>query len=215
MVAGMVAAGTESRRGEDGGAAPVRSFIAVDLDPAVLTAVVALQDVLREGGGDVRWVRPEGLHVTLRFLGGVEPEVLEGVHTAVREAVAARSTSSLRVRGVGGFPSLRRPRVLWVGLQDDGVLGELAEAVAAALTPLGFPPPEHPFRAHATIGRVNSMRGWQRFEEILRAHEDDDLGTSRLRAVVVYRSILQRGGSVYTPLWTIPLTENRGSHHDA
>src|SRR5262249_50328419 len=111
--------------------------------------------------------------------------------------------------GLGAFPSLRRPRVLWAGLNGPG-LPELAGRVDAALTPLGFPAEQRAFAAHVTLGRVNSLRGWPSLEAIFKAHVDDDFGGSDIDAVTVYRSTLQRGGAIYTPLWTIPLSGNKG-----
>jgi len=187
----------------------------VDLEPAVLERLSSLQSHLRQCGGDVRWVRPEGIHITLKFLGAVAPQRLDQVNTAVRAGIAGVPAATIGVQGIGGFPSLQRPRILWVGLRDDGTLAELARRIDVALAALGFVEEKRPFRPHATIGRVNSWRGWTAIEKRIDEHINDDFGDSALREVIVYRSTLQRGGAVYTPLWTIPLTENRGTNHDA
>jgi len=141
-------------------------------------------------------------------LGSVEPSHLEQVHHALEAAVGAYSALHVEVRGLGAFPSLRRPRVLWVGLQGSGLVA-LAARVDAALTPLGFAPEAHAFTPHITLGRVNSLRGWSRLEEVFKGHLDDDFGDSDVAVVTIYRSTLQRSGAVYTPLWTIPLAEHK------
>jgi 2'-5' RNA ligase len=186
----------------------VRSFVALDLHTQVLVALGDLQQELAAVKADVRWVRREGLHVTLKFLGSVETERLEQVHGTLGAAVASRPALQARVRGLGAFPSLRRPRVLWAGLSAPGLV-ELAACVDAVLTPLGFASEPRPFTPHVTLGRVNSRRGWPQLEEILKAHVDDDFGHSAIDAVTIYRSTLQPKGALYTPLWTIPLSGNK------
>ena len=192
----------------------IRSFVAIDLAAPVRAALAALQQQLARVKADVRWVRVEGMHVTLKFLGAVEAPRLEHVHAAL--AAALRDIPALRVRthGVGAFPSVRRPRVLWVGLEGQG-LPELAERVDAALAPLAFAPEQRAFTPHITLGRVNSLRGWPALEETFKGHLDDEFGESDIDAVTLYRSSLRAGGAVYTSLWTIPLDKHReGAPYD-
>ena len=191
----------------------IRSFVAVDLEPSVRHAVAELQSELARVNADVRWVRAEGLHVTLKFLGSVEAPHLERVHAALAAAVAEQPALHVQVRDLGAFPGWRQPRVVWVGLHGEGLV-ELAQRIDAALAPLGFAREQRPFTPHLTLGRVNSPRGWTRLEDVCKAHLDDDFGASDISAVTIYRSTLQRGGSVYTPLWTIPLCRHKGASHD-
>jgi RNA 2',3'-cyclic 3'-phosphodiesterase len=183
----------------------IRSFVAIDVAPPVLKALQELREELARVQADVRWVRPEGLHATLKFLGAVEPPRLEEVHTTLLAAVGAQVAVRVRAHGLGAFPTLRRPRVLWVGLEGER-LAELASRVDAALEPLGFEREKRGgFTPHITLGRVNSLRGWPRLEETFKAHLADDFGDSDIDGVTIYRSTLRRDGAVYTPLWTIPL----------
>ena len=191
----------------------IRSFIAVDLAASVRQAVAELQSELARIKADVRWVRAEGMHVTLKFLGSVEAPRLERVHEALAAAVADQPALHVQARDLGAFPGWRRPRVVWVGLHGEGLV-ELAQRIDVALAPLGFEREQRPFTPHLTLGRVNSPRGWARLEEVCKAHLDDDFGASDIGAVTIYRSTLQRGGAVYTPLWTIPLRQHKGASHD-
>lgn len=181
----------------------------MDLEAPVRLAVQTLLGEFRRIKADVRWVRAEGMHVTLKFLGWVDGPLLERVHAALATAVPAQPALQVHVRGIGAFPTLRRPRVLWVGLQGAGLV-ELAAHVDRVVTPLGFEPERRAFTPHITLGRVSSMRGWSHVEELFKAHLDDDFGASGVRAVTVYRSTLRPDGAVYTALWTIPLGENKG-----
>ncbi len=191
---------------EDG---KIRSFIAVDLSAPVRAALGHLLDQLRRLKCDIRWVRAEGMHVTLKFLGWVDAARLEQVHTALAAAIDKQPALPLRVRGLGAFPTLRRPRVLWVGLESDG-LAELAAQVEEAMSRLGFELEKRAFTPHTTLGRVNGMRGWSGVEEVFKAHLSDDFGECIVDAVTIYRSTLRPDGAVYTPLWTIPLSRNKG-----
>ena len=188
----------------------IRSFVALDLAAPVRQAAIDLQGVLRRINADVRWVRPEGLHVTLKFLGSVAPPRLQQVYETLATAVAGQPALRVRLRGLGAFPNWRRPRVVWVGLHGDGVV-ELARCIDAALVPLAFEREQRAFTPHLTLGRVNSLRGWARVEEVCKAHLDDDFGESDISVVTIYRSALQRGGAVYTALWTIPLGRHKGA----
>jgi 2'-5' RNA ligase len=183
----------------------IRSFVAVDLEAPVCAALQALQEELTRTGADVRWVRAGGLHVTLKFLGSVDAARLEQVHAALITAVAGATALRVRAHGIGAFPSLRRPRVLWAGV-DGPDLGEVAARVEDGLFPLGFEQEKRGFTPHVTLGRVNSLRGWPRLEAAFKAHLDDEFGTSLVDTVAIYRSTLRPDGAVYTALWTIPLS---------
>lgn len=185
-------------------AGTIRGFVAVDLDAPVLAAVQSLQRELARFSADVRWVRPEGMHVTLKFLGSVAGARLEPIRGALREIGKRRGAFPVAAHGIGAFPSLRRPRVVWVGLRGEE-LAILADDVEAALAGLGFAAERRGFTPHVTLGRVNSLRGWAAVEECLEAHRDDDFGTSVIRGLALYRSELRAGGSLYTPIWTIDL----------
>jgi len=188
----------------DRGGERIRSFVAVDLDPAVLDTLQRLQAELAASRADVRWVRPSGMHLTLKFLGPVAPAQLERVHAALGEALRDSPPLTVAAHGLGAFPTLRRPRVVWAGLAGDG-LGALAARVEAGLVPLGFAAEARGFTPHVTLGRVNSLRGWPELAAVIDRHRDDDFGRTAVRAVIVYRSTLHREGAQYAVLWSIPL----------
>jgi 2'-5' RNA ligase len=186
----------------------LRAFVAVSPGPEVHGRLLRLKTELAAAGAAVRWVRDDGLHNTLKFLGSLEERLLAAVREALTAAVAAFEPFAVRVAGLGVFPNPRRPRVVWVGLEG-AELTALAAAVERAVAPLGFPPESRPYRPHITLGRVTGARGWSGLEELLRAHGADDLGRCTIDEVIAYRSHLQRGGSVYTKLYSIPLSVRR------
>jgi 2'-5' RNA ligase len=181
----------------------VRTFFAVEVSPEIHATLVVLKRELAATGAAVRWVRDEGLHATVKFLGAVPATRLPDVQAALTAPVGAHPQMTASVRGLGVFPTPRRPRVVWAGLECPP-LAAVAAAVEAALQPLGFAPEARPFRAHITLGRVSSEKGWARLDDALRAHATTEFGACRLAELTGYRSDLRRGGSVYTKLWTIP-----------
>jgi 2'-5' RNA ligase len=141
-----------------------RLFVALEPPDPVRRRIAAAAADLRRAAGrgadEVRWVAPENVHLTLQFLGAVpEPRVGE-VRAAVEAAAAAAAGPiALEVRGAGGFPTARRPRVVWLGLAGDlPALQALVRDLGARLAPLGFPPEERAFSAHLTLGRAREGR---------------------------------------------------------
>jgi RNA 2',3'-cyclic 3'-phosphodiesterase len=196
----------------------VRCFVAVDVSPAVREALAARQAALARAAGraDVRWVDPERVHLTLRFLGETPEARLDGLIAALRTASAEHPVLHLAARGVGGFPTITRPRVVWVGVDGDVTeLVRLAGAVALALAPLGFPPETRPFSAHLTVGRVRSPRGLDRLVKALVAAGRPDLGAWTADEVVLYRSHLHPQGATYEALARLPLKKGMRSAGDS
>ena len=183
--------------------AQVRTFLAVEVSPPIHAALVALKRELAEAGAAVRWVRDDGLHATVKFLGGVPEETLPVLRQTLLDAVGSTPPLDTRVGGLGMFPSPKRPRVIWVGLECQP-LTACAAAVDAALAPLGFAAENRPYHAHVTLGRVKDLQGWTPLAAALDAHRADEFGSCAIGELVAFRSDLRRDGAVYTKLWTIP-----------
>lgn len=184
----------------------MRLFIAVDLAPAVLDETRRSVERLRRLAPEVKWANPEGLHVTLAFLGEVPDEQRDDIERVVREVASSHAPLTLRARGGGGFGTKRHPRVLWVGLDGEvDALGRIQAALAAALQPLGFEPESRPFKPHLTIARAREPRGDEALARCVEALAKADFGESRIGSVVLYRSQLSPKGAKYTPLLTAPL----------
>lgn len=147
--------------GRTGAVSTRRLFIAVPLSEASTDAVVALVDRVRgsdppTSGPRVRWVRMDGLHLTLRFLGPTPEERVAAVAEAVRASAATIHPFEVRIAGAGWFPPRGRPRVLWLGIPTgERELGELAAAVSDRLAAAGWPSEERPFRAHLSLARCD------------------------------------------------------------
>lgn len=183
-----------------------RTFIAVDLDAGVRAGIVRLQEELRSAGARLRWVRPDNLHFTLRFLGELPPAQVARAVVATREAVAAVAPFALTVGGLGAFPSFERPQVVWIGTTVGGeALTALARAVHEALRRARFPADDRPFRPHVTLGRARDDRQWGELVRALHRYRDVVVGDQRVRAVTVMESRLLPEGPVYTVREEVPL----------
>jgi len=173
----------------------MRAFIAIELDDRVRAALACVQDQAPASGRGVRWVNPDSLHLTLKFLGAVEDARVERVVSAMRAAVTGATTFELTARGLGCFPNLRSPRVLWAGLVDQPPLLALAERIERESRAIGFPAEDRPFRSHITLARI---AGRITVDRTQLAPDRPVFGTWRVSRVVLMESQLSPGGSRYS-----------------
>lgn len=190
----------------------LRLFIAVHLPPDLLAGIGDVQGQLRQemGALSLRWTRPEGSHLTLKFLGETAANRVEGIVAALQAAAATQPGFTLTVAGLGCFPTLRRPNVIWVGVQDpDRALQRLAAAVDGAMAGLGWQAERRPFNGHLTLARVKQGAGVEERSAIAahlaRFSPPDPLGLLPVRFLHLMHSDLQPGGSIYTELAKISL----------
>jgi len=180
----------------------IRAFIAVTLAESVIEEIAKIHTLLQEARGDLRWTRIESLHLTLKFLGDIHHHQVEPILGVLRAAVSASPPLRIVAQGLGAFPNLRRPRVLWVGLKGEG-LTELSETIETALAPLDFPPEDRAFTPHLTVGRVRSLRGWDNLLTLIKEHENTRFGESMVDRVTLYQSDLRPDGARYTSLGSV------------
>jgi 2'-5' RNA ligase len=183
----------------------VRAFVAVDLASAVKIQIGQIMGQLKPLGSMIRWVRPEGMHLTLKFLGEIAEDRLTTVYRAVEQSVAGISPFSFVLAGLGGFPNLRRPRVIWLGVPRGGEsLKRLQEQVENQLAQCGFPAEKRGYSPHLTIGRVKSLHGIQPLLDRLSSisFESEEIPVS---AVKVMRSQLRPTGAEYSALKVVDL----------
>ncbi len=196
------AAGERSESGQ------IRAFFAIELgaDARRVAAAVAQRLQQDPGGDGVRWVRPEALHVTLRFLGEIEASAAAPLARRASEELATLRPFALQLGPAELFPSPRRPRVVALGLEPTAPLLELAAALERAVVAEGFPPEERPFRAHLTLGRVKERSFPSVAALALPAAE------LAVEQAVLFRSELSSAGSLYLPLERVPLGAGRVHH---
>lgn len=184
----------------------MRSFVAAELSPEVRARLAGLQRELAGLPLRVSWVRPEGIHLTLKFLGEVAPDRRAAIESSLRPAGLAIPPFTLKAEGLGTFPEQGPPRVIWVGLGGDtGAAGALQRSIERALEPMGFAPEPRPFRPHLTLGRVKGSRGGDDWRPALRRAGGVGAGRFEVREYALFESRLGPGGAAYTVLARFPL----------
>lgn len=189
----------------------IRTFVAIELDESCKAGLTEMQDRLKTEvpKGIVRWVRPEGMHLTLKFLGDVPVDRIEEITQAIEDACQGFAPFSFSIAGLGCFPNTRRPRVLWVGIEEPtGALADLQAAIEEALVGLEFQPERHKFHPHLTLGRTRrraSRSQVRRLGELVESTTSGEIGEMESEAVSLMRSDLKPTGAVYSQLAEVRL----------
>jgi 2'-5' RNA ligase len=190
----------------------IRTFIAVDLPPTVKEALNQVSLQLQEKLPDtpVRWVRTEKIHLTLKFLGDVSRENISMVEKILQAEASKRQAMEIGIGGIGAFPKLRHPRVIWVGVEAPSELFDLQRGIEDGVARLGYNYDKYDFTPHLTLGRISrkaSARDVRRVGKELHDFQVGFIGVARIDEVHLYRSDLQPEGAKYTRLYTAPLRE--------
>lgn len=194
--------------------ATARLFVAIEVPEDVRDVLRAIQEQTRvnlgAAAGLVRWTRSEGIHITVQFLGEVPDTQIAPIQAALGQAVASASPFTLQVGGLGAFPNMRRPRVLWLGLSGDTDAALLlGEKVQSSLAALGYKA-DNPFSPHMTLGRIREGAHQEELAPLTRVLSlTDTIVTAStsfpVDALSLMQSTLQAGGSVYNRLAHLPL----------
>jgi 2'-5' RNA ligase len=179
----------------------MRLFVAMDIPEDVRSAIAALAAKLRPACRNARWVRIEGLHITLKFIGETSAEKTEAIKTALA-SIPSREPVPLTFRGLGFFPDDRRPHVLWAGVNASADLAELAAAVGTALAPLGIAHEERAFSPHLTLARFDKSRVLEALQDAVKKAGHLKFGATTAQEFHLYQSVLKPGGAEYTRLAT-------------
>ncbi len=183
----------------------MRTFIAVELTEEFKKRIEEVQTPLKKIGADVSWVKPGNVHATLKFLGEVPEDKIEKVFEGTEKALEGIRGFKLSLKDLGCFPSMKRPRVVWIGVEKGREeLSVMAKRIEQEMDNIGYPKENREFSPHLTIGRVKSPKNIERLAEQIKLtdFQTDDI---EIKEVVVMRSQLNPAGAIYTPLKKIPL----------
>ncbi|MBI2861777.1 MAG: RNA 2',3'-cyclic phosphodiesterase [Chloroflexi bacterium] len=192
----------------------IRCFVALELPEPTRQALADVQSWLRSqaSGLAIRWADTSGIHLTLKFLGNVLADQIGPIQEAVEQASSGCGPLTLHLSGLGTFPNVNRPRVVWIGLAGDlAQLSALQSQVEDRLVPLGFQR-EHDFVPHLTLGRVREGARGQDWETLKRALERDEAvppAPFEIAAVSLMRSVLTPSGPRYSRLYEAPLVSDQ------
>ena len=193
----------------------IRSFIAIELPEEAKQGLARLRRGLeRDGHGFVKWVDPQGIHLTLKFLGNIPAKRVTEITDAIKKATGGISPFHLEISGLGAFPSLKQPRVFWVGISGElDKLSALQLDIDSTLAALGFAREERPFVAHLTLARIRegaSPAERRDFGELVDSTTFQDKYPVEVAAVRLMRSQLMPAGAIYTCLSVVGLGGQEG-----
>ncbi len=186
----------------------MRAFVALDLPEPIRAGLARMQGEFRAAAGrpdsnDLRWARPEGIHLTLKFLGEISGEQVKSV-TAALGRIGAFRPFEVEVKGLGFFPDARRPRVFWAGVEAGETLAELAERVERALEAAGFAPETRPFHPHLTLVRIKTPRPQPGLEALARRYGEASWGRFAVSEFFLFESRLGPSGATYRKVARFP-----------
>lgn len=189
----------------------LRAFIAIKLSDELRGHIGEVQAELKRrafGLDGLGWVRPEGIHLTLRFLGDIAEEQVEALGAMLRDVAAGMKPFALDARGVGAFPDPRAPRVIWLGLYGTpeamASLRRMHEGIEDGVVGLGFSRESREFTAHLTLARVRDRKSGAALAKVLEANQDRAVGSFTAASVGLIKSELRPSGAVYTTLVEVP-----------
>ncbi len=180
-----------------------RAFIAADIRPS--EKLVGVLRELAQSRVDLKIVRPELLHVTLKFLGDTEEDMVDEISEKIRESTDGVNRFRIRLQGMGAFPSMSNIRVIWVGIEDGRPLGEIAQRLDAKLGSLGFERDKKGFVPHITLARTRSPKNIANVQDILRANAATDYGEYPVDSIFLKKSVLSPQGPRYSVVREQPL----------
>ena len=190
----------------------IRSFIAIELPDELRLEIGRLQAQLKSGSQSwVKWVNPDSIHLTLKFLGNIAVDRIDEITRAMEQAAQTVPPFHLEIKDVGAFPNLKRVQVVWVGISGEvDKLGQLQHQIESNLERLGFTPESRPFTAHLTLARLRnqaSLDERQRFGQLI-ADTRFQAGSFEVNAISLMRSQLTREGAIYSRISLVGLNKS-------
>jgi 2'-5' RNA ligase len=181
----------------------LRCFIAIDLSDQIKKELADLIEVLKKSEGDIKWIRPENLHLTLKFLGSTPEELIPKISESLSDIISSYRPFCIKIYGTGTFPGGKNPRVIWVGTEGSETLEILKRDIEKAMSSFGYQEEDNDFRPHLTIGRVRSRKGMIETSNRLGDFEGKDFGTLCVDRIKLMKSELRPKGAEYKCLYEL------------
>jgi 2'-5' RNA ligase len=186
-----------------------RAFIAIDLPESVKSFLSEAQEALKLYGFRVKWVRPQNIHLTLKFLGNTATADTDKIAEAITLAARNCPVVTMAAKGIGVFPDVRRPRVIWAGLIGQlEILANLQQTLDTHLADLGFPRETRAFKSHLTLGRVKGKMASDRMRAAIDKLKEFESESFEINQVILFKSELRPTGAVYTKVQRVNLSSD-------
>lgn len=188
---------------------PIRCFIAIEIPETIQTQLARIQGTLRNQIQKASWVKPGNIHLTLKFLGDVDPDNFESIENAIKGVTIRHRSFSLRIGGVGAFPNLARPRVIWAGVTVGRErVSAVAQDINLALSQCGFSLETKKFNPHLTIARLKERINLMPYTNQYRQYDRIDRAEMTVDTISLVQSQLHPGGAIYSTLRSYSLTQH-------
>ncbi len=189
----------------------IRVFIAVEVPEDLKIALQKIQEIFKNAGDRIRWVKPAGMHITLQFLGDIEVQSIPDIGGEIEQACMVRSPFDIRLAGTGSFPDVKRPRILWAGIREGAEeIKEIYKDLEPRLSGIGFAQERRPFRPHITLGRIKYIKDPERFKSLIKQNSEVQIGSMTADAVHLIESRLRPDGAVYSSRLVVSLGDKAG-----
>ena len=187
----------------------VKVFYSAGIAGELKKKIYGCIEKLKAAGSDVKWIRTENLHLTLKFLGDTTEELLKSINERLISLSKSHDRFSLQISGAGAFPNVKYPRVVWLGVHDSEEIIKLQHDIDESMEGLGFKRDEKQFTPHLTIGRVKSMRNKDALIKELATLKEVDFGKIEVINITLMKSELKPGGAEHFKLSEIPIGKER------
>ena len=182
----------------------LRCFISIEIPEPVKKNINEFIDILKKYNADIRWITPENLHLTLKFLGSTPEVLLPKIRDSLINVVLSHEPFYIKIYTTGVFPSRRRPRVIWIGVEDSGILKKLKKDVEDSMVLLGYQKEDKEFTPHLTVGRVRSQKRIADLVKELDNFREKDFGSVNVESIKLMKSELKPKGAEHSCLHEIP-----------
>ena len=186
----------------------LRCFIAIGIPAQLQRNIGECIEILKKHDADIKWVAPENLHFTLKFLGNTPDVLLPKIRESLAAVVSTYKPFYIKIYGTGAFPNKKYPRVIWAGLQDADGMKNLQDGIERSMALLGFKSEDREFNPHLTLGRVRSRRGMIMLVKELETFEEKEFGIVPVDRILLMKSELTPKGPEYTCVYDIPFGSN-------
>lgn len=189
----------------------LRCFIALEISDQIRRDFGDIIDRLKKHDADVKWVRVDNMHLTLKFLGKTPENVLPKIQESIFNVVLSYNPFYIRIYATGVFPNRKYPRVIWIGIEDSEILKRLHIDIENTMASLGFKKEQRSFKPHLTLGRVRSHKKIMPLVLDLDTFKDKEFGNIHVKKIKLMKSELKPQGAIYSCLYDIPLGKEGGS----
>lgn len=184
----------------------VRCFVAIEIPEPIQALLKPVQTRLQSEVRKASWTKQGNFHLTLKFLGDVKTEAVDAISKAVQNVANTQTPFSIEPGGIGAFPTLARPRVIWIGVKHGAAtVSHIAKAVNLELKRLGFPT-DNRFHPHLTLGRLRTPANLKPLKSVLEKYDTIDGAIVNVNEIIVMQSQLHPNGAIYTPLNVCPFS---------